>query len=804
MGNQFRIFLAFAVILLVIAVAGSAIVLRVWRSPSDSTAQPFIATNGPHRTADPVLPTPVASANWRHLGSVWATPFNDTVTAIAFDANRNLYVGGGFTDAAGIPEADYLVMWNHTTQQWLALGGANGSGVLNEPVFTIAIAGDLVYVGGNFSNAAGIAEADGVAVWNIASQQWSALGGNGDGAIYGPVADIAIVGDLVYVGGNFFDVAGIPAADYVAVWDGQRWAALGDNGQGDGALTNSVISLAVAGDNLYVGGLFSDAAGIAAADSIAVWDGQRWAALGDNGQGDGALNHVVSAIAVDGDKVYVGGWFTDAAGIANADYLAVWQSAGWSALSDRSDFTPLTGEVFALAVDNRGNLYVSGSFTNLAGIAAADFVAVWDGTVWSALGDNGRGDGVLQNLVGVITVDPNDQIYLGGSFLNAAEIDAADYAAIWDGARWQAFPNIGNGVLTAPVRTIALANNNVYVASGSINFAERGAAPFVAMWDSTRQVWVDLDPQGLFQHGLQINVLRHDGSRLYAGGWFTNATGPTADYVAMWDGTQWSALGDNGYGDGALTNNVTALVLNEDGNLYVGGFFQDAAGIPEADNVAVWNGSHWQALGSGESALQGVVWAMVVIDGTLYIGGSFTIASNSNNTFIAMWNDTGWVTLDDGRGNPLNGEVTALAVADGKLYVGGAFTDAAGIAEADYVAVWDVATRQWSALGSNGRGDGAIAGYPRVNALAIDSDGNVYVGGFFTDVAGIPAADNVAMWNPVTGQWSALGGDGLGSWTLDDEVFALAVLGNEVYIGGNFTNAGHNPSADYLVVYQPN
>ncbi|OAN47352.1 hypothetical protein A6A03_01015 [Chloroflexus islandicus] len=794
MDNRFRIMLVVAG-MIVIAAAGIVIALRVSHLP----AQPPLPLN---TSSSPVTPAAPDSANWRHLGSDAGVPFNDLVAAIAFDADDadgNLYVGGAFTDVAGVPEADYLAVWSPVTQQWSALGGANGFGALNALVSTIVVTGDLVYVGGSFTDAAGIAEADGVAVWNTTTRRWAALGdnGKGDGAIQGTVASIAIAGQRVYVGGNFLDASGIPAADYVAVWDGRRWAALGDNGQGDGALANAVSRLAVAGDILYAGGLFQDAASIAAADFIAAWDGRRWSALGSNGQGDGALNHLVAAIVVAGDKVYVGGLFTDIAGIAHADYLAVWDGAQWAALSDRSDFTPLTGEVYALAFDHRGNLYVGGAFTDLAGIAAADYVAVWDGAAWAALGSNGHGDGALRNIVVTLAVDQSNQIYVGGNVSNVAAIDAADYVALWDGARWQALPHVAGGVLTAPVRTITFADDKVYVASGGINFAEAGAAPFAAMWDSTRQAWSDLDPQGAFQHGLQINVLRHDGTRLYAGGWFTDAAGPAADYIAVWDGAQWSALGDNGRGDGALTNMVTVLFIAEDGNLYVAGFFQDAAGIPEADNVAVWNGADWQALGSGDSAVRGAVWAMTVIDGALYIGGSFTSASDPTISFIAMWDGTRWAPLDDGRGSTLNGEVTAMVVSSDKLYVGGAFTDVAGIAEADYVAVWNVTTRQWSALGSNGRGDGAMA--DRVNALAVDSKGNLYVGGFFTDVAGMPAADNIAVWNGA--QWSALGDNGRGESALNGEVFALAVMGNDLYIGGNFTNAGQNPRADYIVVY---
>lgn len=67
----------------------------------------------------------------------------------------------------------------------------------------------------------------------------------------------------------------------------------------------------------------------------------------------------------------------------------------------------------------------------------------------------------------------------------------------------------------------------------------------------------------------------------------------------------------------------------------------------------------------------------------------------------------------------------------------------AGIAAADHVAVWNPATQTWAALGSNSSGNGTITA--EVFALVIDSSSRVYAGGFFTNVAGIAAADRVAM-----------------------------------------------------------
>ena len=77
---------------------------------------------------------------------------------------------------------------------------------------------------------------------------------------------------------------------------------------------------------------------------------------------------------------------------------------------------------------------------------------------------------------------------------------------------------------------------------------------------------------------------------LYAGGFFTTAGGVSANYIAKWDGSSWSALGSG------IDNLVLALAVDGAGNLYAGGSFTTAGGVI-ANNIAKWDGSGWSALG---------------------------------------------------------------------------------------------------------------------------------------------------------------------------------------------------------------
>jgi hypothetical protein len=77
----------------------------------------------------------------------------------------------------------------------------------------------------------------------------------------------------------------------------------------------------------------------------------------------------VNALAMLGSDLYAGGWFTKTGGNA-ANYIAKWNGSSWSALGSGMNNT-----VYALAVSGC-DLYAGGAF-NMAGANQADGIARW-------------------------------------------------------------------------------------------------------------------------------------------------------------------------------------------------------------------------------------------------------------------------------------------------------------------------------------------------------------------------------------------------------------------------------------------
>lgn len=167
----------------------------------------------------------------------------------------------------------------------------------------------------------------------------------------------------------------IGSIKYLAMWNGTQWSRLGCNDLGTyGAASD--LDAGIAGD-LYVAATVN-CNGVYA-QYVAKWDGLNWSALG-SGPG-GTANEV----AYDSTRnvVYVWrnyGW--GGGGTIGLYRLSKWDGLNWS---DIPNTEGISDTVTSMATDASGNLYLGGNFTSFGGIAA-NYMAKFDGTTWSAMG----------------------------------------------------------------------------------------------------------------------------------------------------------------------------------------------------------------------------------------------------------------------------------------------------------------------------------------------------------------------------------------------------------------------------------
>jgi hypothetical protein len=528
-----------------------------------------------------------------------------------------------------------------------------------------------------------------------------------------------------------------------------RWLpTFGSSPELDGLVRAQAIFDDGSGPALYAGGDFTTAGGVTV-NHVAKWDGSRWAPLGS-----GVNLYRVNALTVHDDgsgaALYAGGYFTSAGGVA-ANYVARWDGSSWSAVG-----SGVNSIVHALAVFDDGNgplLYAGGNLTT--------GIRKWNGSGWSAVGFGVNGE--VRSLT-VFDDGSGPALYVGGYFTTAGA-RPANRIAKWDGSSWTSLGlGMGDGVLSLTSFDDgggpALYAGGRFVAAGGIS------ANRIARWDGSS--WSALGSGVSGQSAVQPEVLAltafDDGSgpALYAGGDFTIAGGSGANRIARWDGASWAPLGSG-------TSVVRALAVVDDGS-----------GPALCTGTVKWDGASWAGLSTG---LNDAVHALTVFDDgsgpALHAGGEFTDEGGVATNRIAKWEGAGWAALASGIDDDCPYEcntvdVSALASFDDgsgtALFVGGKFASASGVG-AGGLARWDGAS--WAAP------LGAIGPPFPVHALAVFDDGNgpaLYLAG----------PNQVTRWDGAS--LTTLGGG------MNGAVDALTVFddgnGPALHAGGFFTSAG--------------
>jgi hypothetical protein len=270
---------------------------------------------------------------------------------------------------------------------------------------------------------------------------------------------------------------------------------------------------------------------------------------------------------------------------------------------------------------------------------------------------------------------------------------------------------------------------------------------------------------------------------VYAGGNFATAGGVTVNSIARWDGTNWYAL-DSGVSEGGgFIVWVHSIAIAPNGDVYVGGRFATAGGIT-VNNIARWDGTNWNALGTGVigSSVRDIAFAP---NGDVCAGGTFEIASGTTVHNVACWNGTNWYALGSGvltSWNPTgagipSANIDSIAIApNGNIYVGGNLPDVNNPITGNNlvwgIAYWDGTT--WKPLGSG------LAS--RILTIVFAPNGDICTGS---------TSGEITCWDGTT--WNTIVTPNGGGW---GNSIAFATNG-DMYIGG-LMNVGGN-SANYAI-----
>ena len=296
--------------------------------------------------------------------------------------------------------------------------------------------------------------------------------------------------------------------------------------------------------------------------------------------------------------------------IIPANYIVYWDGTQWQKLS-----TSTNGVINDVAVAPNGDIYVTGAFTSIGGVAANRIAKLSSGT-WSALGTGlSGGDGVH------ISIAPNGDLYVGGAFTSAGGINAYRIAK-WDGGTWSSIGTYG-GFADGQVYSIAISADGTYMYVGGGFTDEFSVSGDLMLHIAKYTVATNtFDTVGSGFNGDVLEVVISPANILYACGAFSASGTTSCNRIAQLIGSAFAPLSSG------MNANVNSFDVGINGDIIAVGSFTTAGGIP-CRGIALWNGSSWVNLdvliGVGKASITPLA-VQFAPSGDIYIGGtSFAI-----------------------------------------------------------------------------------------------------------------------------------------------------------------------------------
>jgi hypothetical protein len=332
-------------------------------------------------------------------------------------------------------------------------------------------------------NSLAVRDVDGWSTGGITSiagntQVWSIAEGAGDGK--------------VYIAGDYLNLNGTGANDYFTVYDkvAGTYSILGTTAP-DAKVWKVAIN---SRGHVYIAGEFTSVDGVANTDGVAAWNGSAWVSI----TGAGTTGDIYDMLFLENGDLLAVGTITSIGGVS-VDRVAQYNGSTWSKI-DAVNGDVKNGVVYGVAQAPNGDIYVSGSFTNVAGSATYEGVAKWNGSAWSNM-NGGLDTATNTKIVRDIQVTKDGTVYAGGDNVAANGTSTTiGYVARWNGSVWDDMNGGVNGVVR---RMLPLANGELLVAG---DFTAKAAGTQhnlsgLAIYNGTDFVPLDTDsltnPRGL-------------------------------------------------------------------------------------------------------------------------------------------------------------------------------------------------------------------------------------------------------------------------------------------------------------------
>lgn len=547
----------------------------------------------------------------------------------------------------------------------------------------------------------------------------------------------------------------------------------GDNGFGYGDGANSIVytSAVQADGKIIVGGTFTNFYGTDK-DNIA-----RLNADGSNdltfNSGNGTNGGAVWACAIQSDgKIIIGGDFTAYNGTAR-NRIARINTDG----TIDATFNPGTGannDIQTISIQSDGKIIIGGQFTTFNGttinrIARIDANGAIDPTFVIGAGSD--------NIVYTSAIQSDGKIIIGGSFTNVNGVARTRVARInTDGSTDVTFTT-GSGANNI-VSSSAIQSDGKIIIGGAFTTYSATASNYIARLNTNGTL------DGTFAIGTGANngmgpiKFQSDGKIIITGA-FTSFNGTARTRVARLntDGTV-----DLTYtvGTGA-SGDIQTCALQADDKVFIGGAFTSYNGSVRTRIARINTDGSIDATFGYSTGANGIIRTSYILpNGKIAFGGDFSTYSASARSCITRANNDGTTDIGFNPGIGTNGGIvrTISMQSTGKLILGGDFNS--------YAAAASVRLARAQTNGNQDAVSFPVTSGPNnlVYTSLVQPDDKIIIAGVFTSYAGtarnhiarvLSNATNDGTFNPGTGT--------------DGNIHTCAIQSDgNIIIGGTFTN----------------
>jgi GH24 family phage-related lysozyme (muramidase) len=328
--------------------------------------------------------------------------------SVSFNEDGTTLAIGGYQNDDNGSNAGQVRVYSWNGSAWTKLGNdIDGEAASDESGCSVSLSSDGTTVAiGAYANDDTASLAGHVRVYSWNGSAWTKLGDDIDGEAgddrSGFSVSLSSDGTTVAIGAYANDGNGSNAGHVrVYSWNGSAWTKLGNDIDGEAASDYSGISVSLSSDGttLAIGAYGNDGTANGAGHvRVYSWNGSTWTKLGDDIDGEAAIDSsgVSVSLSSDGTTVAIGAYQNDGNG-SNAGHVRVysWNGSAWTKLGNDIDGEAAGDESgVSVSLSSDGTTVAIGAYLNDGTASNAGHVRVysWNGSAWTKLGDDIDGE----------------------------------------------------------------------------------------------------------------------------------------------------------------------------------------------------------------------------------------------------------------------------------------------------------------------------------------------------------------------------------------------------------------------------